>query len=203
MGDFFKKYKSICLIILLFILIGIPLLVQLHVGFIYEFAKEMTPGNHSNWMDYWGNVIGSAIGVLGAFFVAEMTFKNQSLKENKQIAVDMNSKIQNFIDHTYSDIQRKVGTEDIEEQEILNLYHEYNEIVTLARQTIIINNILDKDKLNKDNGNEIKQGIHAFSKEVSQGNKQGVNSDKFFVILLKMLFTCTGLQKKLTDYIIN
>lgn len=81
MIDFLKKYwRLIIVIFLIFIFIGVPVLIQCHVAFIYNPVKKMTPGDRGDWLQFWG----SYVGVLPSGVIAASVAGYQIKAANKQ-----------------------------------------------------------------------------------------------------------------------
>lgn len=81
MCNFLKKYwRLIIVIILIFIFIGVPVLLQYHVEFIYDPVKKITPRDHADWLQFWG----SYLGVLPSGMIAASVAGYQIKAANKQ-----------------------------------------------------------------------------------------------------------------------
>ncbi|WP_165314707.1 hypothetical protein [Weissella sagaensis] len=82
---------------MILVFIGIPVLIQLHVEIVYDLAKKMTPGNHSDWIQFWGSYLGIIPSGLVAWFVA-----------NKQIESSKENDKKNYLENMYLDDLKKL-----------------------------------------------------------------------------------------------
>ncbi|UEG66588.1 hypothetical protein GZH44_07490 [Weissella hellenica] len=97
MGNFLKKYKYVFYIIITLAFIGIPILIQCHVSIVYKLAKKMTPGNQSDWIQFWGSYLGIIPSGLVAWLVA-----------SKQIESSRKNDKQNHLENMYLDDLKKI-----------------------------------------------------------------------------------------------
>jgi hypothetical protein len=106
MGKFFKSHPVVSIICFLFIIIGVPLTIQLHFGFMYKLALWFTPGNHGNWMSFWGSYLGIISSVLVAIIVSKMEISANNKRENERFFTnkyieDLKSIYKDLIDYKY------------------------------------------------------------------------------------------------------
>lgn len=85
MKKHFNKYKYAYFIVLI---IGIPLAIQRHWGVFYKLALWATPGNHGNWMSFWGSYLGVISSGIIAFSVAKFEIDHSNEKERQRIIGD-------------------------------------------------------------------------------------------------------------------
>ncbi|WP_431060783.1 hypothetical protein [Weissella paramesenteroides] len=101
MGNFLKKYKYvfyiIIIIMMLLVFIGIPILIQRHIGIVYELAKKMTPGNHSDWIQFWGSYFEFIPTGLITFMVLVFQFKRQEEADEKNFEKQLKKQKQEFL----------------------------------------------------------------------------------------------------------
>lgn len=83
MYNFFKKHPKISIILLIIIILGVPLAIQLHLGLVYKTALWFTPGDHGDWMNFWGSYLGIISSGIIAFSVAKFEINNEK-KENEK-----------------------------------------------------------------------------------------------------------------------
>lgn len=93
-------------VICLLIIIGIPLAIQLHWGYVYKLALWLTPGNHGNWMNFWGSYLGIISSVLVAIIVSKMEIYANNKRENERFYTnkyieDLKSIYQDLINYKY------------------------------------------------------------------------------------------------------
>lgn len=97
MIKFLKKYEYVFYIIMMSVFIGIPILIQLHIGIVYELAKKMTPGNHSDWIQFWGSYFGFIPTGLVTFMVLGFQFKRQEEADDKNFEKQLKKQKQEFL----------------------------------------------------------------------------------------------------------
>ncbi|KAA8445031.1 hypothetical protein [Weissella paramesenteroides] len=103
MIKFLKKYwRLIIVIFLIFIFIGVPVLIQCHVAFIYNPVKKMTPGDRGDWLQFWGSYLGvlpsGVIAALVAGYQIKAANKQSNQSRQQELIMMRNSKL---IDYCY------------------------------------------------------------------------------------------------------
>ena len=88
MKEHFNKYKYVYFIVFIVLIIGIPLAIQRHWGAFYKLALWATPGNHGNWMSFWGSYLGVISSGIIAFSVAKFEIDHSDEKERQRIIGD-------------------------------------------------------------------------------------------------------------------
>lgn len=112
-----KKFWKLVICLLIGILaIGAlvgPVLIQLHWGYPYKLALQVTPGNHSSWLSFWASYLGIIASISMAFIISKRE-SNQSKKLNKvnsinQINIDDLREIKSLINqYPYSGNMSKI-----------------------------------------------------------------------------------------------
>lgn len=97
MIKFLKKYEYVFYIIMMSVFIGIPILIQLHIGIVYELAKKMTPGNHSDWIQFWGSYFGFIPTGLITFMVLKFQFNRQKKIDKDNFEEQLKKQKQEFL----------------------------------------------------------------------------------------------------------
>lgn len=97
MIKFLKKYEYVFYIIMMSVFIGIPILIQLHIGIVYELAKKMTPGNHSDWIQFWGSYFGFIPTGLITFMVLKFQFNRQKKIDKDNFEEQLKKQKQEFV----------------------------------------------------------------------------------------------------------
>lgn len=80
MKKFWEFVKWVLIVLLAVSAFLVPFLIQLHWSYPYKLALEVTPGNHSSWLGFWG----SYLGVLPSGVIAAAVAGYQIKAANKQ-----------------------------------------------------------------------------------------------------------------------
>lgn len=107
--NFIHKYA---LGLLVFFLV-IPMSIQFHWEPFYQIAKLMTPGNHGNWLQFWGSYFGFIPTGLVTFMVLEFQFKRQEKIDARNDIAQLKRQRQEFLfEEEFDELQDKIKMVD-------------------------------------------------------------------------------------------
>lgn len=98
-GIWIRKNKPFSWILISFI--GVPVFIQMHWWPIYPVVVFLTPGNHGNWLQFWGSYLGVIPSGLIAALVAGYQIKEANKQNDKTRRQDLitmrNTKILDYL----------------------------------------------------------------------------------------------------------
>ncbi|MCS8595179.1 hypothetical protein EFE27_04115 [Leuconostoc citreum] len=107
--NFIRKYA---LGLLAFFLV-IPMIIQFHWEPFYQFAKLMTPGNHGDWLQFWGSYFGFIPTGLITFMVLEFQFRRQEKIDARNDIAQLKRQRQQFLfEREFDDLEDKIKMVD-------------------------------------------------------------------------------------------
>ncbi|MCT4382776.1 MULTISPECIES: hypothetical protein [Leuconostoc] len=95
MLNFIRKNRLWAVILILFIVI--PLFIQMHWLPFYQISVFLTPGNHGDWLQFWGSYFGFIPTGLITFMVLEFQFKRQELIDKNNFEEQLKKQKQEFL----------------------------------------------------------------------------------------------------------
>lgn len=108
----FNKNSEFVLVVLLIIFIAVPLIIQMHWTPFYQFAKLLTPGDKSNWLQFWGSYLGVLPSGLIAALVAGYQIKSANKQSDKarqqELTIMKNSKLVDYCYEMKSFVSRSI-----------------------------------------------------------------------------------------------
>lgn len=95
MLNFIRKNRLWAVILILFIVT--PLFIQMHWLPFYQISVFLTPGNHGDWLQFWGSYFGFLPTGLITFMVLEFQFKRQESIDKNNFEEQLKKQKQEFL----------------------------------------------------------------------------------------------------------
>ena len=148
--NFIRKYA---LGFLAFFLV-VPMIIQFHWEPFYQFTKLMTPGNHGNWLQFWGSYFGFIPTGLTTLLVLEFQFRRQEkIDERNDIAQLNRQRRQFFFEREFDELEDKIKMVDDMTKGFLIIYNSF------SRYDI------KTDDFSKNVANGFQDGLYAISRQ--------------------------------------
>lgn len=95
MKKFIRENKLWTVVLILFIVI--PLFIQMHWLPFYQIGAFLTPGNHGDWLQFWGSYFGFIPTGVITFMVLKFQFKRQEVIDKNNFDEQLKKQKQEFI----------------------------------------------------------------------------------------------------------
>lgn len=95
MKKFIRENKLWTIVLILFI--AIPLFIQMHWLPFYQIGAFLTPGDHGDWLQFWGSYFGFIPTGLITFMVLKFQFKRQEIIDKNNFDEQLKKQKQEFI----------------------------------------------------------------------------------------------------------